>query len=72
MDSDYNCWEGWELWGKPVTVILRGEPVIEDQRVVGSTTRGRFLERRIVPELLETPIAPSLTGRAPAAATTSA
>jgi len=27
MDSDYNCWEGWELQGRPRTVIRRGEVV---------------------------------------------
>ena len=68
MDSDYNCWEGWELRGKPVTVILRGKPVIESERVVGSQTRGRFQERRIAADVLERPVDLSLTSQPTAAA----
>ena len=63
MDSDYNCWEGWQLQGKPRTVMRRGEIVIEDGRLVGSTTGGRFLERSIAPEVVSSPRETSLTAR---------
>jgi dihydropyrimidinase len=52
MDTDYTCWEGWELTGKPRTIVLRGVVVIEDERVVGSTTRGTFLPRAVASELI--------------------
>jgi dihydropyrimidinase len=55
MDTDYTCWEGWELTGKPRTVVLRGTVVIEDERAVGSTTLGTFLPRAVAPELLRAP-----------------
>lgn len=55
MDSDYNCWEGWELQGKPRTIVLRGAVIIEDERVVGSRSRGSFLVRAIPREVLEAP-----------------
>jgi dihydropyrimidinase len=51
MSSDYNCWEGWELTGRITHTILRGETLVEDGRWVGSRTGGRFLERRLLPEL---------------------
>jgi dihydropyrimidinase len=62
MDSDYNCWDGWELQGKPKTVILRGAPVIEDERVVGPTNRGEFLPRAIPSEILGKPLDAAITG----------
>jgi dihydropyrimidinase len=55
MASDYNCWEGWELVGKPRSVVLRGTVVIEDEQVVGPRDGGVFLPRAIAPELLRTP-----------------
>jgi dihydropyrimidinase len=55
MDSDYNCWEGWELQGKPRTVVLRGAVLIEDERVTGPRDRGRYLTRSISQEILESP-----------------
>jgi dihydropyrimidinase len=64
MASDYNCWEGWELTGRPQTVIRRGEVVIEDGRVVGSRTGGRFLERSIQREIVSRPLARELTAGA--------
>jgi len=61
MDSDYNCWEGWELQGRARTVLLRGSVVIEDGNVVGSRTGGRFLERSIPAEIVGSPLDPALT-----------
>jgi dihydropyrimidinase len=61
MDSDYNCWEGWELQGRPRTVLLRGEVVIEDGNVVGSRSDGRYLPRSMPAEVVRRPLDPALT-----------
>jgi dihydropyrimidinase len=52
MSADYNCWEGWELRGKVRTTILRGSPLVVDERWVGSKEGGRYLERSVDNELL--------------------
>jgi dihydropyrimidinase len=62
MDSDYNCWEGWELATRVRTVVRRGEVMVEDGRLVGSTTGGRFLERSIPGDVVRQPMDSSLTG----------
>ena len=51
MSPDYNCWEGWELQGRVTTTILRGSVLVKDGNWVGSKTGGRFLERKLLPEL---------------------
>jgi dihydropyrimidinase len=61
MDSDYNCWEGWELQGRPRTVLLRGNVVIEDGNVVGSRTGGVFLPRSVPSDIVQRPLDPALT-----------
>jgi dihydropyrimidinase len=52
MGGDYNAWEGWELRGKVVTTILRGTPLVENERWVGSRTGGRYQPRTLLPELM--------------------
>lgn len=42
---DYTPFEGRELTGWPVTVLSRGERVIEDGRLVAEPGRGRFIAR---------------------------
>jgi dihydropyrimidinase len=51
MSSDYNCWDGWELKGKVTTTILRGSVLIENEQWVGSKTGGRYLSRKLLPEI---------------------
>jgi len=63
MDSDYSCWEGWELQGKPRTVVLRGTVVVEDERAVGPRDSGRFLPRTIPRAVLDRTLDPSFTDR---------
>lgn len=53
--ADYSCWDGWELDGKVVTTILRGRVVVEDGCFVGSREAGRFLPRRLLPEIVGHP-----------------
>ena len=55
MSPDYNCWEGWELQGRVTTTILRGSVLVKDGNWVGSKTGGRFLERKLLPELAGKP-----------------
>ncbi|MEZ5098423.1 MAG: amidohydrolase family protein [Thermoleophilia bacterium] len=52
MGGDYNAWEGWELRGKVVTTLLRGTPLVEDERWVGSRTGGRYQPRTLDPAIV--------------------
>ena len=36
MDTDYSCWEGWELQGAVDTVLLRGATVVSGGSIVGA------------------------------------
>lgn len=53
--SDYSPWEGWPVRGWPVTTILRGRVVVEGGRLLGRTTDGQLLPRKIAPEVLRRP-----------------
>ena len=55
MTPGYSCWDGWELEGKVVTTILRGEVLVENEVFVGSKTGGRFLPRTLLPEIVSHP-----------------
>ena len=43
--SDFEPYDGFEFTGWPVTVIARGEVIVEAGRVVSKPGRGRFLRR---------------------------
>lgn len=45
MNVDYNPFEGMDVQGEPVSVLLRGEFVIRDRQFVGRQGAGRFLKR---------------------------
>ena len=47
--------EGWELRGKVTTTILRGSVIVEDGRFVGSISGGRFVPRKLLPEIVSWP-----------------
>ena len=55
-DSDYSIWEGFECAGYPVATILRGRGIVEDGRLVGSPSDGRWLSRKVAPEVLSRPV----------------
>ena len=55
-DSDYSIWEGFECQGYPVMTILRGKVIVEDGMLVGSTSDGRWLSRKVAPGILAQPI----------------
>jgi dihydropyrimidinase len=54
-EGDYSPWEGWEVTGRPLTTILRGKAVVEDGKLLGSPADGRWLRRRLDPELAAGP-----------------
>ncbi len=54
-DSDYSIWEGFECRGYPVMTILRGKAIVEDGKLVGSSSDGQWLPRKISPEVLARP-----------------
>ena len=54
-DTDYSIWEGFECHGYPVMTILRGKVIVEDGRLTGSSSDGRWLNRRIAPGVLARP-----------------
>jgi len=47
MNVDYNAFEGMEVLGEPVSVLLRGEFVIKDKEFVGSLDYGKYLKRKV-------------------------
>ncbi|HUG38321.1 MAG TPA: amidohydrolase family protein [Candidatus Limnocylindrales bacterium] len=53
--SDYSPWEGWTVRGWPVTTILRGKVVVENGRLLGSTSDGKLVPRKVSPEVLRRP-----------------
>lgn len=54
--SDYSPWEGWEVQGWPVLTMLRGKVVVEQGRLLGDTSDGRLVARRIDPAVLSRPV----------------
>ena len=54
--EDYSIWEGWHIEGWPVTTLLRGNVMVEDRRLVGSPSTGRFTHRKIDSEVLARPV----------------
>ena len=50
-DSDYSIWEGREVQGWPLTTLLRGKVVVDQGRLLGSPADGRFLKRKLLPEM---------------------
>ena len=40
---DYNAYEGWELEGRPDTVLLRGMVMVEDGAFVGEPSKGEYI-----------------------------
>ena len=52
---DYSPWEGWEIFGWPTTVILRGKVMVDNGELLGSPTDGQRVRRRIDPAVLQRP-----------------
>jgi len=45
MATDYNMFEGWQVRGNAKHVFSRGELVVKDGQWIGTTGRGKFLQR---------------------------
>jgi len=43
--SDYSLYDGWRMKGWPTMTIVRGEPVMQDGRIVGAGGHGRYVRR---------------------------
>jgi dihydropyrimidinase len=55
-DSDYSIWQGFACQGYPVMTILRGKVIVEDGKLVGSSSDGRWLKRKVSPDVLARPV----------------
>ncbi len=44
--SDYTLHEGREVKGLPITVLSRGDVIVEGREFVGKAGNGRFIKRR--------------------------
>ena len=54
--DDYSIWEGFECEGYPVKTVLRGKVIVEDGKLVGSSSDGEWLPRKVSPETLARPV----------------
>ena len=54
--SDYSPWEGWRVTGWPVATILRGRVVVEGGKLLGTTSDGRHVSRKIAADVLNRPV----------------
>ena len=55
-NSDYSIWEGFACQGWPVMTLLRGKVIVEDGKLVGSSTDGRWLKRRVSGDVISRPV----------------
>ncbi|MES9685199.1 dihydropyrimidinase [Gottfriedia acidiceleris] len=46
MAVDYNAFEGMEVTGEPVSVLVRGEFVIREKQFIGNAGSGQYLKRK--------------------------
>jgi len=53
--TDYSPWEGWTVSGWPVTTLLRGKVIADAGQLLGTTSDGRPLTRKIDPVMLRRP-----------------
>lgn len=51
MNVDYNAFEGFEVTGEPISVMVRGEWVIKNRKFVGELGSGKYLRRKLSKKL---------------------
>jgi dihydropyrimidinase len=56
--SDYSIYDGLRVQGSPRSVLVRGEVVVDANRLVGSPGHGRFIPRAPTARPMDTRIAP--------------
>ena len=54
-DGDYSIWEDFQCDGYPVMTILRGKVIVEDGKLTGSSSDGRWISRKVAPSVLANP-----------------
>ena len=54
-DSDYSIWDGFQCGGYPIMTILRGKVIVENGKLVGKSTDGRWLKRRVSGDVISRP-----------------
>jgi dihydropyrimidinase len=54
-ETDYTPWEGHDIFAWPVTTLLRGKVVVENGQFFGREGEGRYLKRKIPPEIIAGP-----------------
>ena len=52
-ETDYTPWEGHDIFAWPVVTILRGKVMVENGRYFGNPRDGRYLKRKISPNVLK-------------------
>jgi len=54
-DADYSIWDGFACHGYPVMTILRGKVIVENGKLLGSSSDGKWLPRRVSGDILSRP-----------------
>ena len=54
--TDYSPWEGWAVSGWPVMTLLRGKVIAERGKLLGGSSDGQWVSRRIDPVVLRRPV----------------
>ena len=54
-DADYSIWEGFTCRGYPVMTILRGKVIVDHGALVGSSSAGRWVRRKVGADVLGRP-----------------
>jgi dihydropyrimidinase len=54
-DADYSIWEGFACRGYPIMTILRGKVIVDNGKLVGSSSDGRWLKRRVANDVAARP-----------------
>lgn len=54
-DSDYSIWEGFTCQGYPIMTILRGKIIVENGKLLGHSSDGEWVPRKVSPEILARP-----------------
>ncbi len=55
-DADYSIWEGFACQGYPVLTMLRGKVIVDQGQLVGSSTDGQWLKRRVSGDVISRPV----------------
>lgn len=54
-DSDYSIWEGYTCRGYPTLTMLRGKVIVENGKLLGHSTDGRWLARHVAGDVTSRP-----------------